>query len=337
MDQILRQRDPALKRVVQDLAQGEVRSAIRQLADQGRVHEIRNRAERLIAIAREYVTDPDRTLVIAPDHQSRRDLNQIIHHWQQGEEVHRREHRVRVLVTRQEMTGADRQWAQQYEVGNVIRYATGSERLALPGRAYARVEHIDARDNRLTVTRPSGDVVTYDPRRLQGVTLYREEERTFAVGDRVQFTAPYRARRVANGELGTIRKIDDLGHLRVRLDSGRHIAFTLHDHPHVDYGYAVTSHSSQGQTADRVLVHVDTERVGEQLVNRRLAYVAISRGRCDAQIYTNDGNQLGEALSRDVSHRSAIEPGQSPRSRLQGQDIERPSVPSHRADVEIAR
>jgi ATP-dependent exoDNAse (exonuclease V) alpha subunit len=71
----------------------------------------------------------------------------------------------------------------------------------------------------------------------------------------------------------------------------------------------VTSHSSQGQTADRVLVHVDTEQAGEKLVNRRLAYVAVSRGRYDAQIYTNDRSQLVEQLSRDVSHRSAIEPG----------------------------
>jgi len=49
----------------------------------------------------------------------------------------------------------------------------------------------------------------------------------------------------------------------------------------------VTSHSNQGQTADRVLVHVDTEQAGDKLVNRRLAYVALSRGRYDAQVYTN--------------------------------------------------
>jgi ATP-dependent exoDNAse (exonuclease V) alpha subunit len=75
-----------------------------------------------------------------------------------------------------------------------------------------------------------------------------------------------------------------------------------------DHGYAVTSHSSQGQTADRVLVHVDTEQAGEKLVNRRLAYVAVSRGRYDAQVYTNDKGHLAEQLSRDVSHRSAMEP-----------------------------
>ena len=44
------------------------------------------------------------------------------------------------------------------------------------------------------------------------------------------------------------------------------------------------------------------------LVNRRLAYVALSRGRYDAQIYTNDRTDLAQGLERYVSHRSAMEP-----------------------------
>ena len=81
----------------------------------------------------------------------------------------------------------------------------------------------------------------------------------------------------------------------------------LRENPHLDYGYAVTSHSSKGQTADRVLVNVDTAQAGERLVTRRLAYVAVSRGRYDAQIYTNDKTQLAEGLGRDVSYRTATE------------------------------
>jgi ATP-dependent exoDNAse (exonuclease V) alpha subunit len=77
---------------------------------------------------------------------------------------------------------------------------------------------------------------------------------------------------------------------------------------HLDYGYAVTSHSSQGQTADRVLVHVDTELGAKELLNSRMAYVSISRGAQDAQIFTNDASALGKVLSRDVSHAPAIEP-----------------------------
>jgi hypothetical protein len=33
-------------------------------------------------------------------------------------------------------------------------------------------------------------------------------------------------------------------------------------HPRLDHGYAVTSHSSQGQIAGRVLIHIDRYRAG---------------------------------------------------------------------------
>jgi hypothetical protein len=61
-------------------------------------------------------------------------------------------------------------------------------------------------------------------------------------------------------------------------------------------------------------------------VNRRLAYVAVSRGRYDAQVYTNDKGQLADQLSRDVSHRSAIEPSRE--SGPSAQKIEAPSARS---------
>ena len=84
------------------------------------------------------------------------------------------------------------------------------------------------------------------------------------------------------------------------------VRFNIREHPHLDYGYAVTSHSSQGQTADRVLIHVDTEK-SELLVNNRFAYVSVSRAQHDAHIYTNDGSKLSRSLSRDSSQRTATE------------------------------
>jgi hypothetical protein len=76
--------------------------------------------------------------------------------------------------------------------------------------------------------------------------------------------------------------------------------------------YAVTSHSSQGQTADRVLIHADTELGAKDLLNNRMAYVAVSRGAYDAQIFTNDREKLGAALGHDVSHSSAHAPEMKP-------------------------
>jgi conjugative relaxase-like TrwC/TraI family protein len=305
---IVRQRDPELKAIVEHLSRGEVTKAIDQLEAQGRVHEIPNRAERFQRIAHEYSRHPDGTLVVSPDNESRTALNQVIHHArQEGGQVDRQEHQTRVLVPRQDMTGADRRWAERYEPGDVLRYTKGSEPLGLRPGDYARVERTNATSNLLTVAREDGERITYDPRRLQGVTIYREAERALSNGDRVQFTAPDRALHVANRELGTIEAIDASGDLRLRLDSGRAVAFNVKDHPHLDYGYAVTSYSGQGQTTDRVLVQVETARASENLVNQRMAYVALSRGRHDAQIYTDSHADLARALGREVSHASAIE------------------------------
>ena len=73
----------------------------------------------------------------------------------------------------------------------------------------------------------------------------------------------------------------------------------------------VTSHSSQGQTADRVLIHADTELGAKDLLNNRMAYVAVSRGAYDAQIFTNSIEKLPAALGHDVSHESAHKPEQA--------------------------
>jgi conjugative relaxase-like TrwC/TraI family protein len=307
LDEIMRQKDPALKEVVEKLSRGDVREAMEKLDAQGRVHEIVDREERLKEIAREYAAKPEGTLVVSPDNQSRREINEVIHRTMQGAgrvDTHEQKHRV--LVARQEITGADRQWVGQYETGDVVRYTKGSKTYGIKAGEYTRIEGVNERENQLTVKRANGEHVSYDPRRLHGVTLYRETERAFSTGDRVQFTAPYKDQHVANRELGTIENADANGNLQLRLDSGRRLAFNIKQNPHLDYGYAVTSHSSQGQTADRVLIHVDTEQAGERLVNRRLGYVAISRGRYDAQIYTNDAMKLGEALGRDISKPTAL-------------------------------
>ena len=69
--------------------------------------------------------------------------------------------------------------------------------------------------------------------------------------------------------------------------------------------------SSQGQTADRVLIHVDTELGAKDLLNSRMAYVSVSRGAHDAQFFTNDREKLPAALGHDVSQQSAHKPEQT--------------------------
>ena len=331
LEEIVRQKDPELKQAVEQLARGQVGAAIDSLDRQGRVHEMKGHEERITAIAREYAKSPESTLVVSPDNLSRMEINQRIHaELQSCGIVSKEEHSVQTLVPRQEMTGADRTWAQQYQVDDILRYSRSSRETGIAKGEYTRVKGIDAQNNRLTVLRVDGSETTYDPRRQMGVSVYREQEKAFSVGDRIQFTAPNHELKIANRDLAIVENVAPDGAMRLKLDSGHSMDYDPQRHPHLDHGYAVTSHSSQGQTAERVLIHVDTELAAKDLLNSRMAYVSVSRGQWDAQIFTNDRENLPQALGHDVSHQSAHKPEQAiapmqhqeaGRSQQPGQDL----------------
>jgi hypothetical protein len=84
------------------------------------------------------------------------------------------------------------------------------------------------------VEKQNGDLATYDPKRLRGVSVYREMEREFAIGDRIQFTAPDKRLQVANRDLATIEAISPHGEISARLDGGRTVAFSNWDTSRLD-------------------------------------------------------------------------------------------------------
>ena len=154
LDEILRQRDPALKQAVEQLARGQVGAAIESLDQQGRVHEMKERGERIAAIARKYASSPESTLVISPDNRSRIEINQQIHKELQSRGIVKtQEHPMQMLVPRQEMTGADRSWAAQYQLNDILRYSRASKETGIGKGEYARVIAVHAQENMLTVLR----------------------------------------------------------------------------------------------------------------------------------------------------------------------------------------
>jgi ATP-dependent exoDNAse (exonuclease V) alpha subunit len=307
LDEIVRQKDPFLKAAVELLATGQVSAALESLQQHDRVKEIPDREERIRAIARSYVESPDKTLIVSPDNASRRELNIAVRQELKATgTLASGDNTFRVLVQRQDMTGADRGWANHYEPGDVIRYARGSKTLGIEGGSYGTVVAINSAANQLAVDTASGEPVSYDPRRLAGVSVYREVPHEFSVGDRIQFTAPDRSLGVANRDLAVIESIAPDGRLAARLEDNRQLEFNPADHRHFDHGYAVTSHSAQGLTAERVLVHADTG-VHPDLLNSRFGYVSISRASREAIVFTDDTTKLDRQLGAEVSKTSALE------------------------------
>jgi ATP-dependent exoDNAse (exonuclease V) alpha subunit len=331
LDQIMRQKDPELLRVVEHFAKNETAVGVGLLKQQGRVTEIPDNAQRIEAIAKDYAAKPENTLVVSPDNASRRDINDAIRtELKSSGVVSKDDHQMDVLTQRSELTNVDREWAANYQQGDILYYTRGSKEHGIEPRAYATVSSVDAAANRITVSKDDGKQVTYDPERLSGITAYREISRDFAQGDRIQFTSTNRELGVSNRDLGTIDRIDGK-QIDVKMDGEkeRTVSFDSAKMRHFDHGYAVTSHSSQGLTTDRVLVNMDTT-VHPELINTRFAYVSVSRASQDARIYTNDAGTLGERLSTDVTKTSAIDLQRAPVEQTANQHTEEPPMTNSR-------
>jgi ATP-dependent exoDNAse (exonuclease V) alpha subunit len=73
---------------------------------------------------------------------------------------------------------------------------------------------------------------------------------------------------------------------------------------HLEHAYATTVHSAQGLSLDRVIVDLDTRSL---TTGKDLYYVAISRARHEAQIYTNSRAELPGAIARENIKTAALD------------------------------
>lgn len=306
LTQIVRQKDPELLKAVQSFAAGDVAAGLQLLDQQGRIHEQTSQYDRYAAIAQSYAVNPRGTLVVSPDNDSRHAINGAIREQlrsvdQLGPDVFT----VAVLRPRQDLTKEDLMHQFSYEMGDVIRYAKQNNTLAVKAGDYATVIAVD--ETTITVRTENARMFTYNPRQSAGAKAFTAEYHAFG-GRRTRAIHAALARSaIANRDFATIIRIDKHGNVRANLDSGRSVRWNLKKMPHVDYGYALTSYSSQGQTVNRVLINVATQdsRV-QQLVDKTLAYVATSRPRYDARIFTDDASCLQRALSRKHENITAL-------------------------------
>lgn len=295
---IRQQQNPELLRIVNRLAAGNVEDSLRMMAEQERLHEVSHRRKRYEAMAKEYAAAPDKTLIVSPDNKSREAINEAARIELRsagilGEDAYT----LKILAGRQDLTTQDLRRATSYEVGNMIRFGRSNEALAVAKGDYALVIDRDTEANTVTV-KHSGRILTIEP--VSSHRLYKTEERSFAAGERIQITAPWKEKGLSNRDIATLESIDNRGNVEARMEkTGRRVTWNLEEMPHIDYGYAMTSYSAQGQTVDRVLIQIDTgdSRVSA-LNDKTLLYVAGTRGRNDLQIYTDSVQDLGKALAR---------------------------------------
>jgi len=305
---IRRQKDPALKAVVELAAKGRPAEALDKLLEQLRVHEIADVDQRYRRIAENFLIGHQlgqTTLVVSPGNDERKQLNQTIRDLLVANgQVAAQGHDHSILVAK-DKTKAEVAYARNYAEGEVIHFAKANKRQGIDRNTYSTVEAVNRQANTLTLRSKDGRQVELSPARWTAVQVYQWEDRTLAAGDRIQFRIHDKQHHIANGEFATIIELKDWKAI-VRFDNRRELNLPLSQLRHIDHGYASTSHSAQGATVDRVIVNVDSMR-SHKLVNQQQFYVSISRARHDAQIFTDDLKTLKRAVGRDPKKSVAME------------------------------
>jgi len=242
------------------------------------------------AVVSDYAAQPGRTVIIAPDRAERQELNSLIRAELKSNGTLAAEDKklwVHTNVTEGRLTAAN------YEREDVITYKQAIKQYGLEAGASVVVTGVDARRNLLTVQKPDGEEVTYNPARFRAETgkasVQRDERREFATGELVQFTASDKTLGVKTGDFGIIENIAANRAISIRLDTGKTVELNASTPRAIDYGYTVDG--SRSFPADRLLVSVENPR---KLTSDSKMFHAISRATQDAAIYTSDTRSLSQ-------------------------------------------
>ena len=309
MDEIMRQRDPALKQAVEASLAGEIARAFDKLGSN--VAEVKPdniagavaaRWLRLDAEARE------NTGVMAPSHELRQAINGHIR------ERLAREGRIHGAALESERlvskgyTNAEKALAGNYAMGDVVAFHRPYKRIGVEKGDERRVTGVDYRAGAVLLDDGKGGQVAWKPEeiggRKGGSEVYKAEEIELRAGDRIRWTRNDAGLGLVNSRRAEVLKVAD-GRVTFRLEDGKKLELGQNDPQlrHLDHAWASTVHAFQGRTVDNVIAAMEARH--PHLTTQKSFYVEISRARDRAELVTDDAADLRAQLEAATGERVA--------------------------------
>ncbi len=153
--------------------------------------------------------------------------------------------------------------------------------------------------NSLTLVATDGTQCTVDPMAFRK-TVYEQQSIEIAVGDRIKWTRSDRKLGRRNRQQFVVTAING-NHAQIKSANGKTDEVDLNQLQHLDYALVSTTYSSQGKTADRVMIAAD------KTMGKESFYVAVSRAKYDLKIYTEDKSDLLKLARKSKAKEIAIE------------------------------
>ena len=316
MDEIMRQRDPALKEAVEASLAGEIGRAFDKLG--GNVAEVKSDNLAGAAAARWLALSPEEranTGLIAPSHSLREGINEIVRaRLERDGTVHGPALRGERLVSKG-YTNAEKSLAVNYRAGDVVAFHRPYKRLGVEKGDELRVRGVDRAAHTVILDGKDGERVPWEPGRLAaragGVEVYRSEDIELRAGDRIRWTRNDAGLGLVNSQTADVAAVEG-GKVTFRLKDGRMLDLNAGDAQlrHVDRAWASTVHAFQGKTVDTVIAAMEARH--PHLTTQKSFYVEISRARDRAELVTDDKAALKEQLEAVTGERiaalEAVEP-----------------------------
>ena len=308
MEEILRQRDPALKAAVEHLKEGRPREALQGLEH---VHEAPHRELGAEAGRLWLALDPEdraRTAIMAPTHFIRAEVNRVVRDGLAREGVlHGRELELERYANRH-LTAAQRADLRNHEPGDIVLFHSRVPPLRVEKgdacrvmRAEGEFVYLEHPTGRTLRIRPGDNWVRYR------FGLYETARIRIRAGDRIRWTMNDERRGLVNGGGAVVRGI---GPRRVRFDleDGGTLSLARTDPQlrHIDHAWSTTVHAAQGMTRDAAIGVLDTGHGA--LTGQAGLYVEASRARDRFVLVTDNRERLEEVLeANDGSRMTALE------------------------------
>ncbi|MBS0207749.1 MAG: relaxase domain-containing protein [Planctomycetes bacterium] len=291
--QILRQEAADYRKVAQQLSEGHTDKAfglldqlgwIKQVSDEDRYKQL---AETYIAAVSEKKATGDfkTALVVSPTHAEGDRVTASIRDGLKARGRLSKEQVVDAWVPTH-LTDSQKTDSTEYEPGYLVQFQQNAKGFT--------------KGDRLVV----GDGIRLPTGLADRFEVYRPTQLTLAVGDRIRVTAGGKTKdgkhRLSNGSLFNVQGFTRRGDVVV--DHGWVID---REFGHLTHGYCTTSHASQGDTVNKVFVAIASESL--PATTQRTAYVALTRGKEQAVVFTDDRISLLKAVGRPDEPMSATE------------------------------
>ena len=309
MDEIMRQRDPALKEAVVASLKGDIGRAFEKLGSN--VAEVKPDNIAGAVTARWLSLGPEareNTGVMAPSHELRREINEHIRERLAREgRIHGPAMQAERLVSRG-YTNAEKALAGNYAAGDVVAFHRPYKRIGVEKGDERRVMGVDHRSREVLLDDGKGGRAAWKPEeiggRQGGSEVYRAEDIELRAGDRIRWTRNEAGLGLVNSRTAEVLSVAN-GRVMFQLEDGKKLELGRNDPQlrHLDHAWASTVHAFQGRTVDNVIAAMEARH--PHLTTQKSFYVEISRARDRPELVTDDAAELRAQLQAVTGERIA--------------------------------